>query len=249
MRAHTYDSPRRGGRISPLLLILLAAFAALTSCQKDDDGGGADLERCGNGRRFYLDAEGDCTVCATDRGLYRMGRDGQFCYRPGEYAEQGKVVRMMTFGPAPKPGIVADTFIWTLDTIRINEDSLRVYGSGNMFLGAAARWREEEDNWRTSDCRTRVPATTLIENNPGFFQFRSSDDDPTMSEDGGRVSFLIGNLDVNGDCWEDYGFANGRVVGDTVRMIVHWRSYDNLPNPSGDTVVTDSAYLFAVPWE
>ena len=200
-------------------------------CSGDDD------------KRFITDADGNCTVCDTTRGFIPMGRDGAFCFIPGTGSEFSYQRLFTSVDPAPP--IVARTFVGELGRENQSGARLPYSSSGNLSLGLPADWTEPI--WLDSACADRDLYTVLIDNNPGIPRVSILSEDPSMP-DGSHVAFIINGLDVNGDCQEDLGYASGKAIGDTVRMVVHWRSND-LPNPSGDTVRTDSALIYPLPAE
>jgi len=219
------------------MVLIFGLILTLASCEDDDVN-----RRCGTERAFTYGLDGECSRCATEDGYFVMGYDSQFCYVPGTYSDY--ILNGFSFGDSTIAGSVSDIYILTRDSSGSNGNPVK--SVGNLLLGYfKGPSIDEADPWGVIKCQEIEPNTILFNNNPAIAGLSVDPADPFLS-DGSSVSFRIEGFDATGDCHEDWGYANGFADGDTVRLKVYWRAVD-FPNPSGDTVLVDSAFIFPLP--
>ena len=219
------------------ILLVFGLGLASTSCTDDDN------RRCGIESAFMYGPDGLCSVCATQDGNIIMGYDEQFCYVPGSYSNY--ILNGFSFGDSTISGSVSDIYLLARGLSSNGGD--KPYDSGgNLFLGYPKRLQVgvSADEWGYERCKEIQP-NTILAGGPVIEGLEIVPPEASMPN-GSQVSFVIYGFDATGDCHEDWGYASGYADGDTVRLKVYWRAVD-FPNPSGDTVLVDSAFIFPLP--
>ena len=218
--------------------MLVAALVFSTSCDRN-----AHLdERCNNGTRFSPRVEGGpCDRCAVEDGYIRLGRDGQFCYEPGEYGGEGAALRLLTW-ETPPPNTPVDSFIFDIDPTTSSTPQVTYSRSGNFHAGEPNR--DEWEMWGIDSCH-RAGDQRLF-GCCSFIDLDLSSND-TLLPNGTRFTFEMLDFDVNRDCVSDWGhvvgeFADGRGVA-----TVYWRPF--IPGQRYDTIRIDTLYLDPLPPE
>lgn len=217
-----------------LICFLLSFF----SCEKD----AWKDERCGPGNAFAKSVEdGPCNRCAVEDGYYTLGKQAQFCYKK---LADNHLRRLATFA-SPLPYVPVDSFIFSIGTGGGQVDPIYKTSGGlnyGIFLNNLA---EVWDLGRCDDVDDPAAnARTLF--CCGFDGLILSPPDTTLS-DGTRFYFSMGDFDIDGDCFIDYGevsgvFQNGVGIGD-----VYWTPFK--PPFGLDTIRHDTLYLHPMPVE
>lgn len=209
-----------------------------TSCNHDshlDD-------RCGTGARFSPSLDGGpCDRCATEDGYVRMGREGQFCYEPGEYGGKGAALRLLTW-ETPPPYTPVDSFILDIDPTSSSIPSVPYSRSGNLHSG----YPNDDDRRIWGFDRCYDIGMNQIFGCCSFVDLDLSTND-TLLPDGTAFSFEMLEFDVDQNCIPDWGHAVGEFQDGRGVATVYWRPF--IVGQKYDTVRIDTLYLDQLPDE
>ena len=230
-----------------LITTLLFALVFFASCDKDDGPDTSYLnQRCGIGGRFSpAEPGGPCIRCATEDGYIALGRNGEFCYKPGE-DEALDFTHLFVF-LTPPPGLPSDSFIFAFSRDFYNPDPA---GSrtpfGNLSLGLPSVQEVPGHSaglWGQAGCGF-VAGLQVYDDAMDVSGIQVSPPDGTLPN-GSEFRFTIGNRELTGDCQSELGRARGFVARDTGFVTIYWEDWHSPPGV--DTPRIDQAYIVDLP--